>query len=77
MYIRIIKEIYGMVDSSMMWYELYVSVIRDMGFQLKPYDMCVANKDIYGKQCTISWYVDDNKVSHVDQEVINNIINKV
>ena len=54
-----------MVDSSMMWYELYVSVIRDMGFQLKPYDMCVANKDIKWKQCTTAWNVDDNKVSYL------------
>ena len=30
---------------------------------------------INGKQCTIVWYVDDNKVSHVDPEVVSEVIN--
>ena len=66
-----------MVDSDLLWYELYVSVLKYMGFQLNTYDMCVANKDINGKQCTISWHVDNNKVSHVEQGVIDDVTNKV
>ena len=66
-----------MVDSALLWYELYVSVLKYMGFQLNTYDMCVANKDINGKQCTISWHVDNNKVSHVEQGVIDDVTNKV
>ena len=54
-----------------------MSVINDMGFQINPYYMCVANKDVNFKQFTISWYVDNNKVSHVEQKVINDVINKV
>ena len=45
-----------------------------MGFVLNPYDPCVANKIINGKQCTIVWYVDDNKISHVDAQVVTQII---
>ena len=29
---------------------------------------------INGKQCTIVWYVDDVKVSHVDETVVSDII---
>jgi hypothetical protein len=29
------------------------------------------------KQCTIAWYVDDNKVSHMDPAVVTNAIEKV
>ena len=32
---------------------------------------------IVGKQCTIAWYVDDMKISHVDPEVVTNIIEKL
>ena len=39
--------------------------------------MCVENKYINGKRCTISWYVDDNKVSHVEQNDIDDVISKV
>jgi hypothetical protein len=45
-----------------------------MGFVLNPYDSCVANKMINGKQCTICWFVDDLKVSHVQRSVVDIII---
>ena len=48
-----------------------------MGFELNPYDMCVANAMIDGKQCTIVWYVDDNKISHVDPKVVSDIIKQI
>ena len=64
-YLRIIKAIYWMVESDLLCYELYMSVLKEMGFQLNPYDICAANKDINGKQCAIACYVDDNKVSRV------------
>ena len=38
------------------------------------YDRCIANRTIDGKQCTIAWYVDNNKVSHVDEQVNPRII---
>ena len=37
-----------------------------MGFVLNPYDLCVANKVVDGKQITVCWHVDDLKVSHCD-----------
>ena len=39
-----------------------------------PYDSCVVNKDINGKQCTICWHVDDLKISHPDPSVVSDII---
>jgi hypothetical protein len=32
---------------------------------------------INGKQCTIGWYVDDNKISHIDPAVVTIIIEKI
>jgi hypothetical protein len=48
-----------------------------MGFTLNPYDQCVANCMIEGKQCTIAWYVDDTKISHVDPNVVMRIIQEL
>ena len=48
-----------------------------MGFIINPYDLCVANSITEKKQCTIVWYVDDNKVSHVDEKVVNTVIKKI
>ena len=30
-----------------------------------------------GKQCTIAWYVDDCKISHVDSKVVSWVIEKI
>ena len=48
-----------------------------MGFVLNPYDPCIPNCDIEGSQCTIAWYVDDNKISHVNPDVVTMIIGKI
>ncbi len=44
---------------------------------INPYDPCVANKTIKGKQCTIIWHVDDLKISHMDQNVLEDIAKKL
>ena len=43
-------------------------------FILNPYNTCVANCMINGKQCTILWHVDDFKISHEYPAVVTNII---
>ena len=77
LFLRLKKALYGCVKSAMLWYELFVSVLLDLGFTLNPYDSCVANCLIGGKQCTIGWYVDDMKVSHVDSTVVSDIIAQI
>ena len=66
-----------MIESALLWYSLYVEVLEKEGFKLNPYDACVENKVIDGKQCTIVWYVDDNKLSHEDSKVVDTILNVV
>jgi hypothetical protein len=62
LYLRLLKALYGCVQSTLLWYELFSGVLKVMGFELNLYDACVANKVIDRKQCTIVWYVDDNKM---------------
>ena len=61
----------------MLWYNLYVNTLKDMGFEFNPYDKCVANKMIDNKQCTVVFHVDDNKISHVYSNVVTRIIDKI
>lgn len=74
LYLRLIKALYGCIKSALLWYELFVTTLQKVGFELNPYDACVANKMIEGKQCTIAWYVDDNKISHMSPAVVTKII---
>ena len=48
-----------------------------MGFVLNPYDPCVANATIKGSQCTIVWFVDDNKISHKDPAVVHDVVQRI
>ena len=75
--IQLNKALYGCVQSALFWYKLYLSTLKDMGFELNPYDMCVANTNIEGNQCTVCWYVDDNKISHVDPKVVYEVIKTI
>jgi hypothetical protein len=77
LYLRLLKALYGCVRSALLWYELFSSTLQGMGFELNPYDLCVANKMINEKQCTIGWYVDDTKISHVDANVVTDVIKKI
>ena len=77
LYVKLDKALYGCVQSALLWYELYSETLQGMGFELNPYDLCVANANIEGKQCTILWYVDDNKISHMDPKVVDKVIKKI
>ena len=41
-----------------------------MGFVINPYDPCVANKMVNGKQMTVCWHVDDLLVTHTEEDSI-------
>ena len=41
---------------------------------INSYDICVENKEINGKQCTIAWYVDDNIISHNNKYILDRIL---
>jgi hypothetical protein len=43
-------------------------------FVINPYDTCVANKKIEGKQMTIFFHVDDWKLSHRKTKVMDIMI---
>ncbi len=77
MYVRVLRALYGCLESALLWYRLYSSTLEKLGFKINPYDKCVANKMINGKQCTIVFYVDDNKISHEDPEVVTSVLNQI
>jgi hypothetical protein len=72
-----VKAIYGCVKSALLWYNLFKNTLEKMGFVINPYDPCIANCMIEGTQCTIAWYVDDTKISHVNPDVVTRIIKKI
>lgn len=74
LYVEILKALYGLVDASLLFYKKLVKDLKNEGFVLNEYDPCVANKVVNGKQLTLTWHVDDLKVSHVDKTVVDEFI---
>jgi len=65
---------YGTLTAFILWYNMFSQSLTNKGFEINPYDLCVANKMVNGKPMTICWYVDDLKVSHVDPKEVKKMI---
>ena len=75
LYVVLKKALYGCLRSALLFYETLTKDLKAYGFEINPYDPCVANMMIDGEQCTILWHVDDLKISHKDEAVIDKILN--
>jgi hypothetical protein len=74
LYVKLQKALYGCLRSALLFYLKFVGDIESQGFELNPYDPCVANKMIHHKQFTMVWHVDDIKMSHDEEEVVTQMI---
>jgi Reverse transcriptase (RNA-dependent DNA polymerase) len=74
LYVHLEKALYGTLQAALLFWEKLSALLVSWGFELNPYDTCVANKHINGSICTILWHVDDLKISHVDPAVVDEII---
>jgi len=61
-------------DSPLLFWRNLTQALAKWGFSINRYEACVANKNINGSQCTIAWHVDDLKISHLDKQVVLDII---
>lgn len=62
-YVVLNKALYGTLQGEILfWKDLTSLLVEKCGFQVNPYDDCVVNKMINGKQCTILWHVDNLKI---------------
>jgi len=69
-YVQVLRAIYGMLISAVLWYEKFRGELEaDLGFKFNPYDGCVANRMVNGKQHTIRYHVDDVLSSHMEPAV--------
>jgi hypothetical protein len=72
--VECLNAVYGTMVAALLYYKKFVKNLTDEGFKLNPYDGCVANKIIKGKQMTICFHVDDCKISHVSTKVVDETI---
>jgi hypothetical protein len=62
------------IRSALLFYQKLVGDLESQGFETNPYDPCVANKMVAGKQFTLTCHVDDTKMSHKDPKEVTKVI---
>jgi hypothetical protein len=73
LYVELLKAL----RAAFLFWKLLSSKLILWGFTINPYDWCVSNKMIDGKQCTVLWHVDGLKILHVREDVHTNIISMI
>ncbi len=58
----------------MLYYRKFLSSLEKRGFVMNPYDPCVWNKTIKGKQITICFHVDDCKISQLARKLLTTLL---
>ena len=74
LYVSLSKALYGLLQSALLFYKKLRGELEAYGFEVNPYDPCVANKMVNGSQMTVTWHVDDLKVSHKDYDEVTKFL---
>jgi len=74
LYVKLRKALYGTLQVALLFWKLLSTTLTEWGFKINDYSQCVASMTINGKQFTIIWHVDNLKISHVDKNVVEDIL---
>ena len=74
LYVQLQKALYRCLRSAILFYEKLVANLKSNGFIINPYEPCVSNMTVNGKQMTIIWHVDALKISHFDADEVTKVI---
>ena len=55
--LRCLKAIYGKIVESLLYHQKSCKTLSETGFKLNPYNTCVGNRMVNGKQQNIFWQV--------------------
>ena len=69
-----LNAVYGTMVAALLYYKKFVTSLVKKGFKLNPFDGCVVNKTVDGKQITICFHIYDCKISHVSTKVVDKAI---
>ena len=75
--VRLMKALYGCVQSSKLWFKHIQSTLQDIGFIGNSVDECVMNKKFGEKQCTVVIYVDDILITCEDCNAIDEVVDEL
>jgi hypothetical protein len=69
--VKLRKALYGCVESGKLWNEEICRQLTSMGYTANPYEECIFNKMVRGKQLTLALYVDDIMATCEDAKALD------
>jgi hypothetical protein len=66
-----------MMKSALLFYRKLIKELKEMGFEINPYDPCVSNKAVNGTQMTVRWHVNDLMISHISKYEILEFVRRI
>jgi hypothetical protein len=48
LYVRLLNALYGIMKAALLYYQRFDTDLKSIGFEINPYDPCVANKVVKG-----------------------------
>ena len=76
-YVSYDKAIYGMMNAALLAYKKLAKLFCEWGSVMNPYDPCVWNKMVGGKQMTIMFHIDDLLMAHLLPHIVTLFIKKL
>ena len=74
LHVQVDQAIHGMLHLGMLSHKKFVDFSESNDFAINPHDPCVANKTVRGKQLTITWRVENVKLSCKDKLAVDEFI---
>ena len=62
------------LKASLLWFEFFANTLMKNDFILNPYELCVTNKIVNGKQLIVVWYVGNLKISLEQENVVQETV---
>ncbi len=56
--VECLNAVHGTMVAALLYYKKFVKSLKSKGFNLNPYNPCMANKIVEGKQITVCFHVD-------------------
>ena len=75
--IRLEKALYGLIESSKLWYDTLSGFLKELGFVPSGKDRCVFNILHAGKLLTVAFYVDDLIITCVDPTGVDWVLQRL
>ena len=77
LYMRLSNALYVILGTALLFKKRLIKGLKNRGFEMNPYDPCVANMIVNNAQCTVCWHVNDLQVSHMDEMVVTTLLLKL